>query len=188
MQLLLGGGDAGLVRMGAGGSGSNGLLCRPVAPITGRPLPAGDDHFRETAGMPRVTRRHLPPETAYPDKLILIVVPLPVAGDPLHVVAGGLLIRRYLVNEGWWFFGCERSRLRLNALSTGWAKASWSGPRACTSTPGCAIGAASARANVNEGPRTSAPAPISAKIQGRNMVVSPRGGFGRFDGRFSSSP
>lgn len=82
-------------------------------PVAGYPLPTGFD-ANPGSRHPFHTGRNGPPDAAYPQKFLLFLVPEPVAGNPLHVLASGFLIGRNLFNRFWRFLGNNRSRLRLD--------------------------------------------------------------------------
>ena len=99
---------------------------RRRCPETGDPLETSARRLPVTR-YPATVGRHTPPHAADPDVVATLVIPKPIAGNPDHVVALRLPIRRDLVN---------RIRGRLGATTPGCgsgltcsANASWTGPR-----------------------------------------------------------
>src|SRR5205085_12160452 len=76
------------------------------SPEAGDPLPT-IFHLTPVAGKPFAPRRRRAPGAAHPDVIVLGLVPTPVAGDPLHVVARGLLLRWFLGDWIRWFLGYD---------------------------------------------------------------------------------
>src|SRR5439155_16142692 len=81
------------------------------APESRRPLPAARC-LVPVAGYPLPAGRVVTPDAAHPEVVAALVVPRPIAGNPLNVVAGRLLIRRQLLDGSRRRFGYNRARLR----------------------------------------------------------------------------
>ena len=65
------------------------------------------------AGHPLAARRRLTPDPADPEVIVAGLVPAPVAGDPLDVLAGRLLVRRHLLDRRRRLFADDQSRRRI---------------------------------------------------------------------------
>jgi len=74
------------------------LLLSGRSPQAGNPVPAALDLLPGT-GHPLTTRRRGAPETAHPQIISLILIPGPVAGNPLHIVAVRFLIGRQFIDR-----------------------------------------------------------------------------------------
>src|SRR5207247_9044298 len=68
-----------------------------IDPVPGHPLPTAGN-LLPAAGQPEFVRRRHPPAAADPDMLVLLLVPLPVAGNPPYPLSGWLLIRGQLLD------------------------------------------------------------------------------------------
>ena len=83
-----------------------------VLPVTGRPLVLAI-RIRPITWHPLPARRQIPPNSADPQKVVLLLIPRPVAGNPGDVVTFQLLLRRHLLDRGWRLDFHQNTRLGI---------------------------------------------------------------------------
>src|SRR5437870_6869733 len=89
------------------------LLLVALRPESGNPLPATIDRG-PTPRYPLPARWRQPPEAAHPQEIVAIIIPGPVAWNPLNVSLG-FLVGGHLIQKRRRLFGDDGSRLRGSA-------------------------------------------------------------------------
>jgi len=105
-------------------SSRGGLILRSTCGLAHRnpgsrdPLEAALD-LVPVAGHPLAAWRRLTPDPADPEVIVAGLVPAPVSGDPLDVLAGRLLVRRHLFDWRRRLFADDQSRRRIMSYRRG---------------------------------------------------------------------
>src|ERR1019366_7121506 len=89
-----------------------GLAHGGVSPIPGSPLKTLRG-FSPIAGHPLAAWRQGTPHATDPKKIVSLVIPGPVAGNPRDIGPLGVLVRRHLLDSLWRRFGYHHARLRI---------------------------------------------------------------------------
>lgn len=95
------------------------VLLSRAFPESGRPLPLAVTGIAPCPGHPIAVRRRNTPETAHPEKVLFVIVPRPVTGNPLHVLTFGLFVRRQFLDRLWRLLRDQDPSLRLRATGGG---------------------------------------------------------------------